>query len=188
MIDVNHFDNYFSTNYNGFVRLVKKLQQSIRKEAVQTLQFDSKDIVNETYLKVRSKIPDSGWTGNITGYTLITLKNSVITAKEQSKKFLPLELHRVLNEADWSMIENERDQIERQVYGDNLRETSKRIFKYIETKYNDKERFIFRAYYLNKKQTYKKVQKQTGYSIGFISETIKRMKQDLRNNKDQWMK
>ena len=64
---------------------------------------------------------------------------------------------------------------------------SKKIFQYLERRYNEKDCYIFRCYYLMpKKMTYRKLEKQTGYSKSTCSNTIKKIKYDLRKNFPEW--
>lgn len=189
-------NNYFSKNYAALVDVAKRTQNRIRggylynkstsNEGVNLLvyQNDFKDCIHDAYIKVKHRIEASGFTApyNVTGMTLIVLRNVLIDRhKEETKRTYTCasELNgeveqrlQYLQEVDESTGE----------YLDEIRYLSKEIFQYLDTRYSDKELAVFRIYFLTPKMTYRKVAELSGFSKSFVNDAIKQIKQDLRAN------
>ena len=183
---LNTFNNYFSNNYNGLVKYTIMIGQSVN--LIEKRERWAKDILHDSYLKINNRLTMSGFTGNLTGYTMITINNALISHYNKVVKTIPIEINTdSIDNIEDILLAQEQEHKERVVYQNEIEIISRNIFRYLSTRYNDKQKYIFRTYFLNKKMTYKKVKKTTGYSLGFISETIKKIKQDLKYNFTHWM-
>lgn len=189
-------NNFFTTGYTTMVNIARTIQNGVRgsintrnsksESGVNNIiwQNDYKDSIHNCYLKVLERI-NSGkleHTENIKGYTLITLKHEIIDRHNEDAKRDYANLSEVQIEAEQILIDKEQSIESTAKYLDEIRHISKEIFQYLDQRYTDKQLSVFKIYFLNNKMTYRKVSKLTNYSIGFVSETIKIIKKDLKEN------
>lgn len=136
------------------------------------------EILHETFIKL-SKRMKKPFTGNITGYTIISLNNTMKSLLKNNN-INDIEQHQ--KELEHFLQDRDVDNVDRINYLENIQYLSKNIFNYLEKYYSEKDVYIFKIYFLNKKMTYKKVRTITDYSESTISNTIKVIKKDLKKN------
>jgi len=140
---------------------------------------DATDLLHDTYLKIKQFIIMSGYTTQrfITHFCK-SITNTFIDQKRKKKyNFIDIEiLDDTYEEDNYADIEEKTRENEY---------LCKYIFKYLERNYSEKEQYIFKVYYLyppKSRMTYNKISQQTGISITTCSDTIKKIRYDLKLN------
>lgn len=140
------------------------------------------DLLQDTYLKVRNFIAMSGYTTQrfITHFCRSVTNLWIDQKRKRNYEYVP---HDIL---DNSFDEDDYDEIEHQ---QQLREAKcKIIFQYIENKYDAKENYVFRVYFLfppSERMTYQKISNQTGLTIKYCSLTIRKIRDDIKRTYGQ---
>jgi RNA polymerase sigma factor (sigma-70 family) len=172
---VEMFDKFFSDEYN-----------KIKTSATSILSHrdDTDDIIHNVYLTVRDRIERKGYDGdNFMGYLFRSFQNELRLAKNREKKvkLQDIEHESVQFIADWVMNDTEEDNQDTVVYRQEMLYVSQSLFRFLQTRFTEKEQYLFKTYYLsNQKMTYKDLAKQTKYEINTCSSIIKDMKKIIR--------
>jgi RNA polymerase sigma factor (sigma-70 family) len=176
-VKVQEFDRFFVQNYSylkGFTRSINP-------------QHDYENTLHEVYLRLRDRIQVVGYEGDdYLNYTRCGLMNYFkdewrLKVKRQSVDFEDPSYYATIEDVLLTKEEQQQQEAERQQLNSYY---NTMIFEYIQEKYNPKEIFIFKTYYLlkHKHLNYKTLSTVTGFSMTSVSNTIKRMKKDLRDN------
>lgn len=185
---VRHFDNYFSKNYG-----------KIRNEAVSITQHYqyADDLVNDVYLKVKRRIWLSGFTGtNVHGYIWQSILNEwrLICNKDKVRQFVSIENensedehHEYRPEVEKKLQEQNEWNEQQEDYYQSVEFVVNILFNYVETRYDQKAATLFKMYFLVG-DTYLELCNITGYSLGYVSKTLKPIKQDVRDNFSKYLK
>ena len=176
-VTIQQFNQYFTDSYPSLVSLSKKIDNGVRCNTISHNSY--KDSLHDTYLKISSRINSKGFSGNISGYTCIVLRNNIIDSHKRNKNREDLAHHTELIEY---LLADKAEEIQStQDYQQQIRELSRIIFQYLSRIYDEKELFIFRVYFTTKGSTYKNIAAITGYSKSFVGEIVKQIKIDLRS-------
>jgi len=171
------FDEFFKENY----KYLNEFSKSINPKN------DYKSLVHDVYLRTRTRINEHGYDGHdYLNFTRVALMNLFKSNYRSEKKKTMINIE---NEDYYQTIEQILLQKEEQNEQENDRQNlnvylTTMVYDYIDHYYNQKEVFIFRTYYLlkHKHLNYKQLAEATGYSITSVSNIIKKMKKDLRQN------
>lgn len=172
---LNAYDNFVQSNYD---RLYTHALVTTRDREY------ASDLLGDVYIAIKEMIIASGYTTQrFITYFCKSITNTWIDKlrKDNSRN------KRYKFETDDSLVNKE--------YEDNYMEEEhlmrereykcNMIFNYIEQKYTDRECYIFKTYFLfppDKRMTFQVIADMTGMSTGFCSETIKKIREDIRNN------
>ena len=180
----------FQNNYNQLVGIGKKIQNDVRGYDSVIYQNDIKDAIHNSYLKIQNVIENGNLkhTTNLTGYTVMCLKNEIIDLHKKERKRTFENINDCQNIVEKSLQNQEESLQSTQEYLDEIRYLSKEIFQYLDKRYDDKTIHLFRIYFLTPKMTYRKCASLTGYSIAYISEAIKKIKKDLKENLQNYIR
>lgn len=182
---VKEFDQFFIDNYSKLLMNANSI----------TSHYDySSDIVNDVYLKVRQRIELSGFTGtNYFGFCWMSIQNDwfVLCNRKKIRHFIDIDDHdnhfNDIERAEQYLLTEEEWNQKQEEYYQKIEFIVRILFNYIETNYNEKESYLFKTYFLLG-ETYKQLSVRTNYSQAYISNTIKPMKRDLRNNFTEFLK
>jgi RNA polymerase sigma factor (sigma-70 family) len=153
---------------------------------------DASDLLHNVYIKIKQRIIESGYTTQryIT-YFCTAISNTFFAERKAKKNRIGyvdidecyLDLEKILEHNDESWQQQEEFHQEKEYL-------TKMIFKFLENKYNDKEIYIFKCYYLfyPERMTYQKLSDQTGVSITYCSKIIKEIKMDIHQNLFKFIK
>jgi len=169
-IAAQNFDDFFNANYKKLYTH-SLVQTHNREEAI--------DLLHTTYLKLKTYIVASGYTTTrFITYVCTSISNTFIDGKRKKK------YEHVCD----TVLETHEDENDSQELEDQQKDREylcKYIFKYIENKYDEKQCYVFRVYYLypkNERMTFQKISNQTGLGITYCSDTIKKIRNDVRIN------
>ena len=177
-LTLQQFNQYFTKCYPSLVKLAQKIDNGCRR--TDRVENGYKDSLHDVYFKISNRINTKGFTGNITGYTTVVLRNTIIDAHNKTNKTEGVDSYQTLIE---DILQQRSDDVKNsQLYQDEIRELSKYIFQYLTVRYDEKAIFIFKTYYTTPASTYKKIATMTNYSKSFVGEVCKQIKQDLRKN------
>jgi RNA polymerase sigma factor (sigma-70 family) len=176
---VHAFDKFFASKYDKLLLEARSITQ----------HYDySEDIVNDTYLKVRTRIWLSGYTGtNFHSFCWTSISNEwkVLCNRRKIRQFIDIhdeENHyRDIEHAEMVLQQINNDNDNQEQYYQTIEFIVRTLFNYIETKYDDRSSSLFKFYFLEG-ITYAELSKRTGYSQTYISQTIKPMKLAVKNN------
>lgn len=182
MCKIQEFDDFFVKEYDYLLGFSK----SINPKA------DYESLLHDCYCKCKDRITLVGYTGN----TFLNWIRVVIMNQYKSSYRLEQKRHNIdFNDENYSHhIEQNLQEIydyetfekERQASVEYL---NTMVYSYIDEHYDEKSKFIFKTYFLlkPKKINYKRLAELTGYSIASVSNTIKNMKKDIKNNLEDYI-
>lgn len=182
---VRGFDQFFANKYEKLLMEARSITQHNEYSA---------DIVNDTYLKVRQRIWLSGYTGtNYHAFVWQSISNEwkVLCNRKKIRSFIDIndedDHYRDIEHAENVLQDINRDNDHQEEYYQKIEFIVRMLFNYIETKYDSKATYLFKFYFIEG-TTYAELAERTGYSQAYISQTIKPMKLELRNNFKQYLK
>jgi RNA polymerase sigma factor (sigma-70 family) len=163
---LHNFDNFITENY-----------QKVYTHAYCTTgdEEQAHDLLQDTYIKVRTFIEASGYTTNrfITHFCK-SITNAWIDKKRK----------RVYEYVDFNILDDSIDEDNLEEEQQHIRELKcKTIFQYIEKKYDERENYIFRVYFLfppKERMTFQKISNQTGISLNDCSIIIRKIREDCK--------
>jgi RNA polymerase sigma factor (sigma-70 family) len=176
---VQEFDRFFANKYD---KLLYEAQSITSHSDI------SSDLVNDTYLKVRQRIWLSGFTGtNYHGFCWRSIQNEwkVLCNRKKIRTFIDIgdtdNHYHDINLAEQVLLDIEHDNNNQEEYYQKIEYIVRMLFNYIETRYDSRASFIFKFYFVEG-ITYEELSNRINYSQAYISNTIKPMKKDLKNN------
>jgi len=180
---VNEFNQFFSSNY----KYLKGFTKSIDCKA------DYENLLHHVYLKVRDRIETNGYNGNeYMNFTRVALMNSYKSQYRQNKKIQIIDIddEDFTNHIETILVNQEELLQQDQLIQAEISYIINGIYEYVEKYFNQKELFVFRTYYLlkHKHLNYKQLSEATGYSVTSVSNIIKRIKKELRQNLKIYLK
>lgn len=172
---IEEFNKFFTENYN----LLTGFSKSINPKA------DYESLTHNSYIKCINAIEKRGYDGkDYLNFTRVVVMNTYKSNYRDKKNIISFE------DADFE-IEIESC-LHLKDYQDQQEEEIRRkeeflntiIYEFVDRYYSRKENFIFKTYYLlqRKKINYKQLSEVTGYSITSVSNVIKKIKKDLKEN------
>lgn len=179
---VKEFDEFFCNEYKYLMSFAKSINP----------QADYEGLLHDVYLRCKDRILVAGFTGNtFLNFTRVSIMNQYksnyrIQQKRKHIDILDENYYHFIEDSLQIKLDQEQQEEERQV---QISYINTMIFQYIDDKYNERDKFIFKTYFLlkPKKINYKQLSDATGFSITAVSNTIKRMKIDIRNNLTQYI-
>lgn len=180
---VNEYNNFFSKNYI----YLKSFTKSIDNKA------DYENLLHSVYLKIRDRIEANGYNGDeYLNFTRVCLMNSYKSQYRKNKKIQLIDLddEDFTNHIENVLVRKEELYEQDQLIQSEISYINNGIYEYIEKYFNQKEVFVFKTYYLlkHKHLNYKQLSEATGYSITSVSNIIKRIKKELRQNLKIYLK
>lgn len=182
MCKVQEFDQFFSKEYSYLTSFAKSIDP----------KSDYESLLHDSYIRCKDRITVAGFTGRtFLNFTRVAIINGFKSNYRLQKKRVKVCLE---DENYYHFIENhlqlKLDQEEQeQEYQAQISYINTMIYQYLDEKYDDKDRFIFKTYFLlkPKKINYKQLSEATGFSITGVSNTIKRMKADIKMNLQEYI-
>jgi RNA polymerase sigma factor (sigma-70 family) len=171
------FDEFYVKEY----KYLKSFARSINPSA------DYESLLHDCYIKCRDRIEVVGYQGSdYMNFVRVTIMNQYKSNYRLQKKriFIDIENPDFYNNIEQTLLQQEHFQ-EQQKDTDQLNSYfNTMIYEYVQERYSPKEIFIFKTYYLlkHKHLNYKTLSTVTGFSMTSVSNTIKRMKKDLKEN------
>lgn len=174
---VKKYDEFFTQNY----LYLKSFTKSINPK------HEYNDTLHDVFLKCRNRIEENGFEGQgFLNYTRVSLMNQYKSTYRNNKK---KELVDIDDENFYSTIEEalaqteDQSQQENELYNRNTYLVSM-VYEYLDKYYDDRDKFVFRVYYLlkHKHLNYKQLSEACKMSITTVSNIIKKIKGDLRIN------
>jgi len=148
---------------------------------------DYESLLHDCYIKCRDRIEINGYQGtDYMNFVRVTIMNTFKSEYRKKKKRMSVD---VLDNNYYSHIEemlllaqtqSEQDQ---ETYHENQCLVTY-IYDFIDKYYDPKSVMIFKTYYLLKRKhlNYRQLSEATGYSMTAVSNTIKCIKKDLKEN------
>jgi hypothetical protein len=184
---VQAFDQFFITNRS-------KLKVEAQRIFFNHPHFE--DCLTNNYIKIRQRIAASGFTAtkyhtmerSMYSFFWRSLSNESKTLRVKDSRVAVVDVQResIADLANEALIE---DLHNKQLYYDQLDIVVKHLFRFVQLRYNEKNQFLWKLYYLNPdSNTYKKLATSTGYKQGSVVEIIRTIKQDIKRNFVKWLK
>lgn len=179
------FNQYFSEHYiylRGFALLIKR-------------QEDAENLLHDAYLRCYKRIELSGFSGStFLNFIRVTMTNANKNSFRDSKEIVPIESQECYNETEYSgnydseveqklLSTAEDEEVQKQYdYEVNYKHTM--AFQYVDQYFNEKEKMVFRTYYVlkHKHLNYKQLSLACNMSQSSVSNIIKNIKKSLRLN------
>ncbi len=165
-LTIAQFDCFYSSNYSYLEKEVCKYSDS--------------DLLHDVYLNLRQRITGVTITSNVMGYFLRSLKNHFINEKKKNPTTVNID------EVDQSDIEE--DFTNNQEYYNQLDNYTRYLFRFVESRYNDKHQHVYKSYYLTEKATYKDISERTGFSYSTVEQYVQKINRDIKKNFNGWLK
>ena len=181
-------DQVFSEKYLYFENYIKKVSGNNYNRFEQ----NPTDILNDVYIEVSNRVDASGITGTtLVSYIKQSLRNNLyyqVRPDLKKNKIKKINYCDVTQQIEEIFLYKEELEKQHKIYDEESMYISKKIFQYIEGRYDQQSKYIFKCYFLmERRMTYKKLSKQTGYSIKDCCNTIKKIKKDLNENFNDWL-
>jgi hypothetical protein len=179
--EILYFNQWINENYNGLKKYCRRYNID-------------EDYLNDAFLKVHERILKSGYTTcQFMTYIKTTINNLKINEhkKQNGKFYVEIKDDDYINTIEEKLIEIENDELQVQIYRDELLQFSKMLFKFImnEKKYDEEWQFVFRCYYIMPGRiTYNKLTEMTGFNKNKCTLIIQTMKKDIRKEFITWMR
>ncbi len=174
-IKVKEFDNFFVTNYTYLLGFTKSID----------VRNDYENLLHDVYIKLRNRITLSGYSGTTyLNFTRVTIMNTYKTLYRDKKRTIEYGSNDHSDEIE-NQLQQEYDYQEQHNTNDmRMSYINTSIYEYVDRYFTPKENAIFKTYYClkHKRLNYKQLSKATGYSITSVSNTINRMKKNIREN------
>lgn len=177
------FDEFFTTNYKYLISFSKSINP----------QSDYESLTHDVFLRCRQRIQENGYSGETyLNYVRVGLMNLYKSNYRQEKKhqFIDIEDPDYFNlTEDHLSLKAEQDQQQEEQNNINTY-LILNVYEYLDKYASPKELWVFRTYYLLRHHhiNYKELSKITGYSITSVSNIIKRLKKELRNNLELYIR
>lgn len=174
---IQEFNQFFSENYNYLKGFTKSIDP----------KNDYQSTLHTVYLKCRDRIAVNGYEGNnYMNFTRVSLMNTYKSQYRSNKKntFVDIEDHDYYALIEEILLLKEEQDTQDELIQYELSYIVNGIYDYLDSYYSDKEKFIFKTYFLlkHKHLNYKQLSEATHYSISSVSNIIKKIKKDLREN------
>jgi RNA polymerase sigma factor (sigma-70 family) len=171
------FDEFFVKNYKYLIGFTKSINPS----------HDYQNTLHDVYVKLRERIEVNGYRGtDFLNYTRCSLMNTYKSQYRADKKrqMVDIENPDYHNTIEQILLQGQNQQEQQNEVDNRNIYLNTLIYEYIDVHFTAKERFVFSTYYLlkHKHLNYKTLAEVTGYSITSVSNIIKRMKKDIREN------
>ena len=175
-VEKKHLDKFFTEQYNYL--------QAFTNVVSNGYTVDTSDVLHDAYQKVARRISNAHLIANLTGYTMIVIRNTLYSRakKKINKPHLDVSCYSNQEEVEVMLSEIEENDFDKLNYYNEIEWISREIFNYLKINYTEREQYIFRCYYLNEKMTYNKLSTMSGFSVGYCAELIKLIKKDLKEN------
>lgn len=176
MSDLEQYNKCFSDNYNEFKVLAKSINNN----------YDYMGLLHTSYLLGLESIKRNGLKNriNIKNFIKVIIINRYKTEYRNKKQQIDIDC-----QDNQPEIESKLQLEEHQNQQDKESQTKRSyintlLYEYVDQYYCEKDKFIFKTYYLlkHKHLNYKQLAEATGYSIATVSKIIKRIKKDLKIN------
>jgi len=172
------FDYFFSKNY----KLLLNYSKSIDRKSE-----DSQDLLHNVFLKCRNRIISSGYSGNdFLNFTRVSILNTYKTDYKNNKKITKVNIDdpNFYNYIDQYLGDKEIEVIKEKEIQDREVFLTAMIYEYLEKYVDERDRFIFKSYFLLKHRhiNYQQLSECTGFSLSTVSNTIKRLKKQLKKD------
>jgi len=182
MCKVEEFDRFFCNEYE----YLRSFAKSINPQA------DYDCLLHDVFIRCKDRISTAGFTGNtFLNFTRVALMNQYKSNYRLQQKRTTVDIN---NENYYGFIEyNLQLKLEQEEQDKELQDhtsfVNTMIYSYIDEYYDEREKFVFKTYFLlkPKKINYKQLSEATGYSITAVSNIIKRMKQDIKLNLERYI-
>ena len=179
---VKMFDEFFISEYDYLLGFT----QSIDPKA------NYNDLLHDTYCRCKDRILVAGFSGEtFLNWVRVSLMNGYksnyrLEQKRYNIDFEDVNYYHNIEQVLQLKLNQEEQENE---YNQQVSYLNTMVFSYINDKYGEKEKFVFKTYFLlkPKKINYKQLSEATGYSMTAVSNIIKRMKQDIKKNLENYI-
>jgi DNA-directed RNA polymerase specialized sigma24 family protein len=174
---VKQFDEFFVKNYNYLLSFTKSID----------CKSDFENLLHTVYLKCRANIEEKGYIGNeYMNFTRVALMNTYKSQyrSQKNKTIIDIEDPNYNTIIEETLLTKSEQVQQEELLERELSYIINGIYEYLEIYFNKKEVFIFKTYFLlkHKHLNYKQLSDATGYSMTSVSNIIKRIKKELRQN------
>lgn len=172
---VKEYDKFFVENYKYLLGFSKSINPA----------YDYESLLHDCYLKCKKRIESNGYDGKeFLNFTRVTIMNTFKTNYRNKKNNVDFDLIDFNSEIESKLKFNadiEQQEKDRYAYVSYINTSA---FEFVDKYFNDKEKFIFKTYYIlkGKQLNYKQLALVTGYSITSVSLIIKKIKKELKIN------
>lgn len=176
------FDDFFVREYDYLLGFSKSINP----------RSDYESLLHDVYIKCKDRIMIAGYSGSsFLNFTRVSLMNQYKSNYRLEQKRPQIDYsdpnYNYHIEATLQSIQEAEE--EQEEYMAKVIYLNTMIFQYIDEYYDNRSQFIFKTYFLlkPKKLNYKKLSEVTGYSITSVSNTIKNMKIDIKENLENYI-
>ena len=182
MCKVREFDEFFVKEYDYLVQFSRSIDPQSQYE----------DLLHDCYLRCKDRITVNGYSGlTFMNFMRVTIMNTYKSNYRLQQKRPQIHFD---NENYYATIETnlqiKRDQEQQEMeYQSQVSFINTMLYGYIDENFDERDRFVFKTYFLlrNKKMNYKTLAEVSGFSITTVSNIIKRMKQDIKMNLENYI-
>lgn len=179
----NEFDKFFVKNYVGF----QKFAKSFTKDK----DYDHMSLLHDCYAKIKTKILRDGYVGDdFLNFTRLSISNSYKTYYKFKKKSIDIDDEVYSIEAECKLLELEDYSEQSEMNINRASYINSQVFEYVDKYYTIQEQYLFKTYYIlkGKQLTYEQLAIATGYSTLKIAKIIRKIKKDLQQNIEVFVK
>jgi RNA polymerase sigma factor (sigma-70 family) len=175
--ELQKFNEFYTKEY----KYLKSFAKSINPSS------DYESLLHDCYLKCHDRIATNGYQGTeFLNFTRVTIMNTYKGNYKAQKKKQMIDIEDPDFYASVEEILANKEDLQQQDFEAQERNSYivTMIYEYLDKYYDDKEKFVFKTYFLLKSKhlNYKQLSIACKMSISTVSIIIKRIKQDLRIN------
>ena len=177
MRKAKEFDMFFVSEYDYLLSFAKSIDP----------KSDYESLLHDVYLRCKDRILVAGFDGdsyiNFIRVSLMNQYKSNYRLEQKRPKVDFNDVNYYHNIEEHLQLKRDQERQE-QDYQDSVSFINTMLFSYIDENFDERDRFIFKTYFLlkNKKMNYKTLAEATGGSLTAVSNTIKKMKADIKMN------
>lgn len=174
---IKKYDVFFVENYSLLRSFAKKIDS----------KNDYESLLHDVFLRCRKHIECNGYKGDdFLNFVRVSLYNFYKSDYKVKQKWQIFDIDdpNFTQTIDQELLDKEEDQLKDDERFQKISYINSQIFEYVDKYYTARENFVFKTYYLlkHKKLNYAQLSQATGYSITSVSNIIKKIKKDLRDN------
>ena len=167
------YNDVFTRQYKHFIKFSKGDADNVHNSYLKTVnRLNEMTFTATTETELRDKLKI---------YTKTVIHNGFKTEKKLQKTYIDVGW-----EAEDKLTLTNKHHEDERLYHEELEYFTIKLFEYLKKNHTPEDQYVFRVYYLydknNKKITYEKLSKITGYSVSKCCGIVQKLKQDLKLN------
>lgn len=172
---LHEFNTFFASNYDFLLGFAKSINT----------KSDYESLLHNSYLKCAKRVDLSGYSGSTyLNFVRVVITNTYKTNYRDTRHTIDADHPDYQEEIETVLAEEHEYQEQKRLREQEMSYINTQAFDYVDKYFSPRDNMIFKTYYVlkHKHLNYKQLAEATGYSITSVSNTIKKIKKQLRVN------